>query len=55
MVGDNVTDMAAARNAGLRRCFCRYGFGRLDGETFDLAVDTLPELAERLISPGAQS
>ena len=48
MVGDNYTDLAAGRQAGMRRCYCRYGFGHLQGETFDLAVDSLGEFAEFL-------
>ena len=48
MVGDNYTDLAAGRQAGMRRCYCRYGFGRLQGESFDLAVDSLGEFAEFL-------
>ena len=48
MVGDNDTDLAAGRNAGTRRCFCRYGFGKLNGETYDLAVDSLDEFVAYL-------
>ncbi len=43
MVGDNFTDLEAARRAGMRRCFCRYGFGETRGEAYDIAIDTLPE------------
>lgn len=46
MVGDHFTDLEAGRRAGLRRCFCRYGFGDPGRETWDLAVDSLVELAE---------
>ena len=49
MVGDNFTDLAAARHAGLRRCFCRFGFGEPRDETWDLAIDAMPELAERVL------
>ena len=48
MVGDNHTDLAAARNAGLRRCFCRYGFGRQGNEAYDEAVDAVSELVDVL-------
>jgi len=41
MVGDNFTDMEAGRRAGVKRCFCRFGFGQLRGETYDLAVDSM--------------
>ena len=48
MTGDHCTDLEAGRRAGLRRCFCRYGFGDPRGETWELAVDHLPELAAHL-------
>jgi phosphoglycolate phosphatase len=46
MVGDNFTDLEAGRRAGMKRCFCRFGFGDPGRETWDLAVDDLTELAE---------
>jgi phosphoglycolate phosphatase len=46
--GDHFTDMEAGRRLGLQRCFCRYGFGELRGEGFDLAVDSLVELARHV-------
>jgi phosphoglycolate phosphatase len=49
MAGDHVTDLEAGRRAGLRRCWCRYGFGDPRGETWDLAVDDLPALARYLL------
>lgn len=48
MVGDHYTDLEAGRRAGLQRCFCRYGFGRPGGETWDLAIDSIYELARHL-------
>jgi phosphoglycolate phosphatase len=48
MAGDNFTDLEAGRRAGLNRCFCRYGFGDPRGESWDLAVDSLTELADHL-------
>ncbi len=39
MVGDHRTDLEAGRRAGLKRCFCRYGFGCPAQESWDLAVD----------------
>ena len=41
MVGDNFTDLEAGRRAGIRRCFCRFGFGVVRGEAYDLAVDRM--------------
>ncbi len=49
MVGDHYTDLESARRAGIQRCFCRYGFGDPRGETWDLAVDNLEDLANRLL------
>jgi phosphoglycolate phosphatase len=48
IAGDHHTDLAAGRRAGLSRCFCRYGFGRADDESWEMAVDSLTELAEAL-------
>ncbi|MFZ4395688.1 MAG: HAD family hydrolase [Kiritimatiellia bacterium] len=48
VVGDHFTDLEAGRRAGLLRCYCRYGFGDPRGEGFDLAVDSLLELARQL-------
>ena len=33
VVGDNYTDLAAARNAGVKSCFCTFGFGHARDET----------------------
>ncbi len=41
MVGDHVTDLEAGRRAGIRRCFCRFGFGEARGETHELAIDRM--------------
>ncbi|MGA2081345.1 MAG: HAD-IA family hydrolase [Holophaga sp.] len=48
MAGDHFTDLEAGRRAGLKRCYCRYGFGDPGAETWDLAVDDLGELADAL-------
>jgi phosphoglycolate phosphatase len=48
MVGDHFTDLAAGRNAGIRRAFCRFGFGEAREETFDLALDRMEELLDAL-------
>lgn len=50
MVGDHYTDLESGRRAGLRRCFCRYGFGDPRQETWDLAVQNLDELARHVTS-----
>lgn len=44
MIGDHHTDIRAARAAGLRICWCGWGFGRDDG----LPVDAVAESPERL-------
>ncbi len=48
IVGDHFTDLEVGRRLGLRRCFCRYGFGDRRGEEYDLAVDSLAEVVEYL-------
>ena len=48
MAGDHFADLEAGRRAGLWRCYCRYGFGDPGQETWDLAVDSLTELADHL-------
>ncbi len=45
VIGDNRTDLEAGRRAGLRRCFCRYGFGHPGSEVPDLTVDSLEDFA----------
>ena len=51
MVGDHVADLESGRRAGLKRCFCRYGFGAPGPEGWDLAVEALMELADHLENP----
>ena len=41
MIGDHVTDLEAGRRAGVKRCFCRFGFGEVRGETYDVAIDRM--------------
>ena len=48
IAGDHFTDLEAGRRAGIRRCYCRYGFGDPRDEPYDLAVDSLVEMAEHL-------
>ena len=43
MVGDNFTDLEAGRRAGVRRCFCRFGFGEPRGEACDVAIGRMDE------------
>jgi len=52
MVGDNATDLEAGRRAGIRRCFCRFGFGHAGVEVPDLAVDNLAAFAEHVGAAG---
>jgi len=48
MVGDNFTDLESGRRAGMRCCYCRYGFGMLRGEPYDAAIDRMDELLKIL-------
>lgn len=40
MIGDNHTDLGAAKSAGVKSCFCDYGFGIVDGVIPDARVAT---------------
>ena len=53
MVGDHFTDLEVGRRVGLLRCFCKYGFGDPREEAYELAVDSLPELARAVVVEGA--
>ena len=44
MVGDNYTDLGAARAAGIRSVFCRYGLGSKAPENADIEIDSIAEL-----------
>jgi len=48
MIGDHFTDLDAAANAGIKSCFCRFGFGEQRTSTFTAAVDTPDALLEVL-------
>lgn len=48
IAGDHFTDLEAGRRAGLKRCWCKYGFGQPGQEGWDIAVDDLTGLAEFL-------
>ncbi len=50
MVGDNYTDLEAARNVGVRSCFCRFGFGHPRAEIATVTVESADELLENLTS-----
>ena len=48
VVGDNYTDLEAARNAGVMSCFCRFGFGHPRNEIPTAIVESPGELLENL-------
>ena len=48
MVGDNYTDLEAARAAGVRSCFCAFGFGHPRAEIPTAVVETPAELLENI-------
>lgn len=50
VVGDNHTDMNAARNAGMRGIFCSYGFGSRNGAPAEFTAGSFDELTAYLIS-----
>ncbi len=49
IVGDNYTDLEAARAAGARSCFCRFGFGHPHAEIPTATVDSAEELLENIV------
>ena len=49
MIGDNYTDLEAARNAGIMSCFCRFGFGHPRAEIPTATIDSPEELLENLV------
>lgn len=48
IVGDNFTDLAAGTRAGIRRCFCTFGYGHPRGESFDCSIARFPEFSDAL-------
>ena len=48
MIGDNYTDLEAARNAGIMSCFCRFGFGHPRAEIPTAIVESPEELLENI-------
>ena len=55
VVGDSAVDVETARNAGTRSCGVTYGFqpATLAGNRPDLMVDSLPQLADLILSSGS--
>ena len=49
MVGDHFTDLDAAANAGIKSCFCRFGFGEQRTSAFTTAVDSPDALLDVLV------
>lgn len=44
MIGDHHTDLYGAAAAGMRSCFCRYGFGRADDAPSTWQIDSACDL-----------
>ena len=49
MLGDNHTDMAAARQAGVRRGYAAWGFGSLRGEGYDAEFCDFPAFVRAMM------
>ena len=49
MIGDNFTDMEAARRAGTVSIFFSNGYGSLQGEKADITVDSMEKLPDVII------
>ncbi|MEA4862890.1 MAG: HAD family hydrolase [Victivallaceae bacterium] len=50
MLGDNHTDLGAARAAGISRAYAAWGFGSLKGETFDAEFAGFGEFAQAMLT-----
>ena len=46
MVGDSWQDIRAGAEAGCRTVWCRYGFGKLDGQTPDFSVQSFADVLQ---------
>jgi phosphoglycolate phosphatase len=46
MIGDHHTDMDCGANASVRRIFCTFGMGILDGRTPDFTADSYEEIRQ---------
>ncbi|MBN1141376.1 MAG: HAD-IA family hydrolase [Deltaproteobacteria bacterium] len=51
LIGDHHTDLKAGRAAGIRTCFCAWGFGNDGGEPYDFLARTPGDLL-RIFPPG---
>lgn len=52
MIGDHFTDLQAGRRAGIRRCFCRFGFGEPRGEAYDRVIDRMDAFLTETVDSG---
>jgi len=48
MIGDSYSDILAGRNAGVRTCFCTYGYGTLKDMEADFTVSSPSEIIDVL-------
>ena len=53
IIGDNWTDLGAAANAGVKACFCTYGYGSKRDYAFDVEIASFREL-EKILLPLVQ-
>ncbi len=44
MIGDHHTDLRAGQAAGVKTCFCAFGYGNDDGLTYDYLAETTADL-----------
>ena len=50
IIGDNWTDLGAAANAGVKACFCTYGYGSKRDYAFDVEIASFRELENVLLA-----
>ena len=50
IIGDNWTDLGAAANAGVKACFCTYGYGSKRDYAVDVEIASFRELEKILLT-----
>lgn len=46
MIGDNYTDIESGAGAGIKTCFCKYGYGKLRSVQADYFIDSPSEILQ---------
>ncbi|MCD8491881.1 MAG: HAD hydrolase-like protein [Geovibrio sp.] len=46
MIGDNYTDIESGAGAGIKTCFCKYGYGKLRSVQADFFIGSPSEIPQ---------